>query len=194
MKLIWTDLETTDLRPDRSSVLEIAVSIADLATPFEVMPVYHAVLGFDPAGIVNPYVREMHTKNGLLVECAQSAVTVADVDEALLTFVPHEDDRDERPVLAGSSVHFDKSFLEVHCPRVFSRLSHVCYDVSAVKLFCRSLGMERIPKGEAHRAQADIIESITHARLCEQWLTTKFTRRARLQAARDLGVVLQGGL
>lgn len=42
----------------------------------------------------------------------------------------------------------------------------VPHDVSAVKLFCRSLGMPKLPKAEAHRAMADVEESVRHAEAC----------------------------
>ena len=61
----------------------------------------------------------------------------------------------------------------MHMPRLAARFSHRHYDVSAVKLFCRSLGMPKPPKAEAHRATADVLESIAHARLCAEWLRTK---------------------
>jgi oligoribonuclease (3'-5' exoribonuclease) len=72
--------------------------------------------------------------------------------------------------LAGSSVHFDHGFIKHWWPQLASRFSHRHYDVSAVKLFCESLGMPRLPKAEAHRAREDILESIAHARECVRWL------------------------
>ncbi len=57
-------------------------------------------------------------------------------------------------------------------PTLAERFSHRYYDVSAVKLFCRSLGMPKPQPAEAHRAMADIQESIAHARQCARWLRT----------------------
>ncbi len=73
-------------------------------------------------------------------------------------------------MLAGSSIHFDHAFLAVHMPRFAARLSHRHYDVSAIKLFCQSLGADKFPKAEAHRAKDDIAESIAHAKACAEWL------------------------
>jgi len=67
-------------------------------------------------------------------------------------------------------VHFDHGFLRVHMPKLAARFSHRHYDVSAVKLFCQSLGMPKPPKAEAHRAAADVRESIEHAKACADWL------------------------
>ncbi len=74
-------------------------------------------------------------------------------------------------MLAGSSVHFDRMFLQHYHPQVIERFSHRLYDVSAVKLFCRSLGMPPFPEiSAAHRAKDDIDESILHAKACTIWL------------------------
>jgi oligoribonuclease len=81
-----------------------------------------------------------------------------------------EEARNHTTALAGSSVHFDLSFLRVHLPLVAKNLSHRVYDVSAIKLFCRSLGMPKPPPEEVHRALPDCEESRRHAMLCADWL------------------------
>ncbi len=175
MQLVWLDLETSGLRPDHDVVLEIAVSLADLSSPFDARPAYHAVLRYnaDANGALDPFVHEMHTKNGLLAECATGRYDYVRIEEELLALVPEVDDPNEKPVLAGSSVHFDHEFLKAEFPKFAARLSHRHYDVSAVKLFCRSLGMPKLPRAEAHRAKDDVLESVEHARLCAEWLAKR---------------------
>lgn len=168
MKLLWLDLETTGLDPRECQVLEIAVMQADLATPFEVSPFYSTVIRHDGVNL-SSFVLDMHTKNGLLAECVWSSVSVKDVDTELSELVPQVE-RSEMPVLAGSSIHFDHDFIRVHLPNFAKRLSHRHYDVSAIKLFCESIGMPALPKAEAHRAQADVLESVDHARRCAAWV------------------------
>ena len=159
MKIFWLDVETTGLNPDKDT----------LERPFNVGPIRNPAFRFADVAALSPYILDMHTKNGLLAACARSTTTVAEIEEHLLTLVP-EVTGDDKPTLAGSSVHFDHGFLRVHMPRLAARFSHRHYDVSAVKLFCRSLGMTKVPKAEAHRARADILESIEHARVCAEWL------------------------
>jgi oligoribonuclease len=171
MKLLWLDLETTGLDPRECKVLEIAVAQADLAAPFNTSLFYHAVIRHDGANL-SPFILDMHTKNGLLAECATSGVLIEEVDDLLASLVPQEE-RSEMPVLAGSSIHFDHDFIRVHLPRFAERLSHRHYDVSAVKLFCESIGMPKLPRAEAHRAREDVLESIRHAQQCAVWARNK---------------------
>lgn len=169
--LLWLDLETTGLEPTTNTILEVAVSFATLNSPFDVLRSESWVVHF-PTELhadLSSFIRDMHGKNGLLAECARSTTTLSDIEEQLLALVPEETDREMVPLLAGSSIHFDHAFLKVHMRRLSSRLSHRHYDVSAVKLFCQSLGMEKLPKAEAHRAAADIVESMEHARRCATW-------------------------
>lgn len=180
MKLFWIDLETTGLNPRVDKVLEIHVSTADLARPFDVTDHGTKVLAFDHMkhAPLPLKVLLMHAKNGLLEEAAEPTAWLAEkVDHWLNSLVrmgpddPSKYDYDDRPIIAGSSAHFDLAFIREHFPLSAKWFSHRVYDVSAIKLFCRSLGMSKLPRAEAHRARADVYESIDHARQCAAWLT-----------------------
>jgi oligoribonuclease len=172
VKLYWLDLETTGLDPANTQVLEVSVATADLRDPFNITRIYDAVLELQtPVEKLDPFIINMHTKNGLLSECmCIAAKSRARVDEELSSLVEWVEDKDERATLAGSSIHFDHSYIKVHLPLTNKKLSHRHYDVSALKLFCQSMGMPRFKKAEAHRAWDDIVESVTHARECTEWL------------------------
>ncbi len=167
MKLLWLDLETTGLNPRADNILEIAVSVADFATPFVAVPALHRVIR-SRGSIEDEFVRKMHSDNGLLKEAAApSASPLCDVEAELVRLFSLT----ETYFLAGFSVHFDHSFLNIDMPGFASCLSHRHYDVSSIKLFCQSLGMLPLPKGSGtHRAREDVLEAVAHAKLCEGWL------------------------
>lgn len=177
-KLIWLDLETTGLDSERgATILEIAVSVADIAIPFDATPVFHRVFGWSSNNALDPVVREMHTANGLLTECdnvwrATNQYGHAAAESDLLNALPPLGD--EPPILAGSSIHFDRRFLRSCMPSFERVLSHRHFDVSSIKMFAQMLGMPKPPKGPgAHRAQGDILESIAHAREVAQWMVNQ---------------------
>lgn len=174
--LYWIDLETTGLDARLDSILEIYVSVARLTDPWNAMPLYHGVFSLAASHQLHkwvPFVREMHEKNGLIEECRASSLGVAEAEKTLLTAVEWDGDRDNMPTFAGSSVHFDAGFIRAHMPALGKLFSHRVFDVSAIKLLARALGMEKIPKGEAHRAEADVAESIAHGKTCVDWIVAK---------------------
>lgn len=168
--LLWLDLETTGLHPTEDVILEFAAFVATFAHPFDVNdePDFYVVFSHRDWEVPDPLVFDMHRRSGLVDACFDSSALVADAEKALLErFKPYGKDL----VLAGSSVHFDLGFLREHMPDFAALLSHRVYDVSAVKLFCRSLGMPTWERPEpAHRAVPDVRASIADARRCADWI------------------------
>jgi len=169
-KIFWLDLETTGLDPAKDKILEVAVLEANFDRPFDTKSLGTWVLQTDGSEQMDTFVLKMHTKSGLLDECKRSSCTAAKAEGALLERVLPAFDRYERPVLAGSSVHFDMGFLRAHMPKLAARFTHQLFDVSAVWLFCRSVGMPLEKRTPAHRAHDDIVASVEHAKSCFRWL------------------------
>lgn len=166
--LVWVDIETTGLLIQRDLILEIAASTSKLSDPFNVTSVYHAVASYkfnDPYGRIDPYVVKMHTDSGLWEDCRRSETSFYEMLQGFKKSLP------AKSILAGASVHFDRDFLVTGDPTLRDYFSHRFYDVSAIKLFCRSMGMPELTKNEAHRAEEDVREDVSHAQKCAEWIT-----------------------
>jgi oligoribonuclease (3'-5' exoribonuclease) len=170
MKIFWTDIEATGLDSSKDKILEIVLGISDFYNPCETSIIYESVISFkqNEYHLMDDIVLKMHTNNNLLTECLLSDKTIEDVEREILDVIPRPE-KGQKHIMAGSSVWFDKNFYTKNLPKVDALFIHRLYDVSTLKMECEMLGMPKIPKGEAHRAKADIFESIEHLKLLRQW-------------------------
>lgn len=184
-QFLWLDLETTGLDPNEpgAMILEWGYVLAadDIDGDFSVLDSCSSPIAcdVDPTKL-DPYVKKMHTTNGLLAEIrlaeSGSLPTIEESDEMLLS-VCQELSGQEKPkgiVLAGSSVHFDLGWVRVHMPRFAACLSHRVFDVSVLKAYARAYSKDFPELGEAegaHRALNDIQYSLAYAKLFrEGWV------------------------
>jgi oligoribonuclease len=155
----------TGLDLDKDVLIEVAVLVTDselnvLGDGIDV--VIHA----DEAalGSMVEIVREMHDKSGLTDAVRASTVSVADAEEMILTYVRSFVTEPRTAPLCGNSIATDRGFLARHMPRFDEYLHYRMIDVSSIKELCRRwyprVYFGQPAKGLAHRALADIKESI----------------------------------
>jgi len=163
--LAWIDLEMTGLDPERDVIVEIAT----LVTDDELNVVAEGpdlIVATDPAalGVMDDFVRSMHTSSGLLAEIASSTVSLADAGEATLDFLRSHISEPAAVPLCGNSIATDRSFLKSQLPAVEAFFHYRSIDVSSVKELCRRwypAAFAAAPaKAGGHRALADIRESL----------------------------------
>jgi oligoribonuclease len=109
-------------------------------------------------------VRDMHAKSGLTEAVRASALSVAEAEDMILEYVrQHVPDPRSAP-LCGNSIATDRGFIARDMPRLDNHLHYRMIDVSSIKELCRRwyprVYFGQPPKGLAHRALADIRESI----------------------------------
>jgi oligoribonuclease len=171
-EFLWLDYETTGLHAATCQLLEWAIVLAADDRDGDMRPItqYEGVIHVDdPAALeMDPYVRNMHTKNGLLDACAASDTTLEESDAFLAGVCAELGAKPRQIVLAGASVHFDLAFARVHMPKFAEYLSHRVFDVSTLKRSLESWGPTgaKITRDPAHRAMPDVLESLSEA---AQW-------------------------
>jgi len=109
-------------------------------------------------------VRDMHAHSGLTEAVRQSTVTLADAEKQVLDYVRGHIPEARTAPLCGNSIATDRGFLSRDMPTLDGHLHYRMIDVSSIKELCRRwyprIYYAQPEKGLAHRALADIKESI----------------------------------
>jgi len=158
---VWLDLEMTGLDPSRDVILDVAAIVTG---PDLVEKGRYAATVFQPEAVLSqmdPFVREMHEKNGLIGRVRQAQKALRDVEKELFALI-HAHAAPFEAVLAGNSIHADRRFVAAYMPLVDRYLSYRLLDVTSIKLLRRAWYPELEPpvKKGAHTALSDIQESI----------------------------------
>ena len=164
-ELVWIDCEMTGLDLSSDKLIEIAVLVTDselniLGDGLDM--VIHA----DDAHLNSmiDVVTEMHTRSGLIEEVRASTVDLATAEAAALDYIRQHVKQAKTAPLAGNSIGTDRGFLARDMPTLDSFLHYRMIDVSSIKELCRRwyprIYYGQPSKGLAHRALADIHESI----------------------------------
>jgi oligoribonuclease len=149
----------------KDKLIEVAVLVTD--SELNVLdPGLDLIIGADDADLddMNEVVREMHAKSGLTDQVRASTLTVAEAEQQVLTYIKRwVPDRRTAP-LCGNSIGTDRGFLTRDMPELDDHLHYRMVDVSSVKELARRwfprVYFAQPAKGLAHRALADIIESV----------------------------------
>ena len=166
--LVWIDCEMTGLDLVNDALIEVAVLVTDGELN---------VLGEGVDVLIKPtdeqfafmgdFVREMHTKSGLLDELA-SGTTMEAATKLALDYIREYVPIARKAPLAGNTIGTDRSFLARDMPALEGHVHYRNVDVSTIKelahrWFPRAYFNTPTKSGN-HRALADIQESIEELR------------------------------
>ncbi|PPK68977.1 oligoribonuclease [Actinokineospora auranticolor] len=168
-RLVWIDCEMTGLDLGRDALIEIAALVTD--SELNVLgDGVDLVIHTDDAHLAGmpEVVREMHARSGLTDEVRASALTLAEAEAQVLAYVREWVPESRTAPLCGNSIATDRGFIARDMPELDGHLHYRMVDVSSIKELARRwyprVYYAQPDKGLAHRALADIRESIRELR------------------------------
>lgn len=167
-RIVWIDCEMTGLDLENDALIEVAA----LVTDFELNQLgdgVDVVIKPEPAALeqMGDFVRDMHTKSGLLAEL-DAGVSMEEAQALVLEYVMQHAPEAGKAPLGGNTVSTDRGFLERDMPQLAGHLHYRTIDVSSIKELSRRwyprAYFNAPAKHGGHRALADIRESIAELR------------------------------
>ena len=152
-----------DLRSDRLIEIAVLVTDAELNLLGDGLDVVIHADDESLDGMVD-IVATMHRKSGLTEEVRASTIDVPTAEAMVLDYVRGHVKQAKAAPLAGNSIATDRGFIARDMPALDDYLHYRMIDVSSIKELCRRwyprIYFGQPEKGLAHRALADIHESI----------------------------------
>lgn len=160
---VIVDVETTGLDPVLDTILELGILIADKNFNIlgEFSMVRHFNLEVQGAGVIEKVV-DMHTKNGLWEECANSGNTLSHISQSATQWLTWGDWNNQP--MCGSTIQFDRSFIAQWMPGLNKTFHYRHIDVSSFKNVWNKYGWSQhntgYEKQGCHRAVPDCRDTL----------------------------------
>lgn len=167
-KILWVDLEMTGLDPEESVIIEFAGIVTNLQ--LDPLGKYHKVI-YQPPHLLkgmNDWVQKTHSASGLL-DMIPDGLPVDKVEAEILSFLKPQFG-EERPILAGNSIHQDRKFIDKYMTLLGNYLHYRMIDVSSFKQVFRHMYGVSLEKNTPHRAYDDILASISELKHYLQYI------------------------
>lgn len=170
-KLLWIDLEYTDFDYPKCLMLEASVEITDFN--FQTIANYEARIKNNPKRLVermalNTFWQDFPANREDFIRNNDHGKSVEEVENELLALVDKHFGN-EPAILAGNSIHSDRSVMKVHWPRLDLKLHYRMLDVSSFKILMQGKYGVVYEKNSTHRAFDDIQASIAELQFYLDW-------------------------
>jgi oligoribonuclease len=199
-RLVWIDCEMTGLDLARDALIEVAVLVTD--AELTILDDGLDVIIHAEDSVLDqmvPFVRDMHASSGLTEEVRAATVTLGQAEKLVLDYIKSFVPEVRSAPLCGNSIATDRGFLNRDMPSLDEHLHYRMIDVSSLKELAKRwyprVYQSQPEKGLAHRALADIYESVHELQYYRQTLfvappgpdleTAQAAANAVLEAARS---------
>ncbi|KAF3764872.1 ribonuclease H-like protein [Cryphonectria parasitica EP155] len=169
--LVWIDCEMTGLDPDKEEIIEIFCLITNGNLDLLDAEGWGTVVHQPRARMdqMDEWCTRTHGESGLTAAVITSEVTPEQAADELLSYIKKYVPDRRVALLAGNSVHADRTFLaKGPYRRVVEHLHYRILDVSSIKeaarRWCPQVAARVPQKKTLHKARDDILESIEEAR------------------------------
>ena len=160
---VWMDLEMTGLDDKTCAIIQMAIVVTDGS--LHELAMWETPI-WQPESVLetmSPFVRRMHTDNGLLARVRASEVSVAEAEQRALELLTKTGVPYRKGILAGNSIWQDRRFLLRHMPHLEQYLHYRQIDVSTIKVVAKQwygAAGDSPSKGSSHTALEDVRASI----------------------------------
>lgn len=171
-KLLWMDLEFTGFEYGTDVILEVSVEVTDFN--FKTLGSYEARIKNDPKVLVermrlNTFWQDHPENRDNFLNNNHEGKPIEEVEQELVKFVSDHFDS-EPAILAGNSIHSDRSMIKAWWPELDLKLHYRMLDVTSLKTLMQGKFGIEYEKSNTHRAYDDIQESIAELQYYLDWL------------------------
>ena len=162
----------TGLDREKDTILSLACFVTDARLNLLDPNGFEKVIHHDQAALnaMGEWCTAQHAKSGLTAAALASKTTHEEAAASLLSYIQNYIPEARRGLLAGSSVHCDKAYLDKPpYDKVMEHLHYRILDVSSIKEAALRWADDKVvrkrpAKKGLHQAREDILESIEEAR------------------------------
>lgn len=119
---------------------------------------------------MDAWCQDTHGRSGLLADLARGpAYDIETIDNGVYDFIRRNFSGQPKVHIAGSSVHFDFKFLDVHMPKTFAALDYHLLDVSVFTLMCQTYRKDWVYNEPGREVTHRVVEDIRYSMRLMQW-------------------------